>query len=399
MARVSIDRFAAVAVRRGFLARRQLEAALREIGLDAARDRQKLITALVRRGDLTSGQVEHVLQILRGHDLWCARCQQVRAIDRFDPQIEYACSTCGAPLKRVDGLDMQSNLRIDEIFDEMEEETGTVRLSRWKIVRRLGAGGMGKVYLAKHRKLQKLAAIKILPPDLAADAEFVKLFVREGRALARLKHPNIVEVYDIDQEAGVHFLVMEYVEGVSLKELVEQSGLVSPRVAVNIAIDVGRALDHAHQHGFVHRDIKPGNILLGRSGEVKLTDFGLVHEILPEASTWTDALLGTPHYMSPEQARGKSADERSDIYSLGATLYVVLTGTTPFAGQDTVTVLLKVVNEVAAEVRTLNATVPQDLTDLIGRMMAKAPSQRPASAAALLRELERCMGQGAPGDR
>ncbi len=389
MARISIDRFAAVAVRRGFLSRQQLEAALKDIGLEAARNRHKLIAALVRRKDLSTASVERILQLLRGHDLWCSGCKEVRAIDRFDPQKEYACPTCAKPLRRVDGLDRQSNLRIDEVFDEMDDENSSVRLSRWKILRRIGAGGMGRVYLAKHRKLKKLAAVKVLPSDLASDPEYVKLFIREGRALARLKHPNIVEIFDIDQEAGIHFLIMEYVEGVSLKELLEQSGTVAPRVAVGIAMDLSRALVHAHARSFVHRDIKPGNILLGRSGEVKLTDFGLVREMGPDAATWTDAVLGTPHYMSPEQARGRPADIRSDIYSFGATLYMILAGTTPFTGQDTMTVLLKVANDTPPEVRELNPLVPRPLSDLIARMMAKNPVERPQSAADVFRELER----------
>jgi serine/threonine-protein kinase len=281
----------------------------------------------------------------------------------------------------------------------MEEETSTVRLSRWKILRRLGSGGMGRVYLAKHRKLKKLAAVKILPPDLAGDPEYVKLFVREGRALARLKHPNIVEVFDIDQESGLHFLVMEYVEGVSMKELLEQSGAIAPKVAINIAMDLCRALVHAHAMGFVHRDMKPGNVLLGRSGEVKLTDFGLVREMSPDACTWTDAVLGTPHYMSPEQAKGKPADIRSDIYGLGATLFVVLAGTTPFTGQDTMTVLLKVANDEPPEVRELNQAVPRPLSDLVRRMMHKSPGERPQSAADVFRELEKVPLNGRPTGR
>ena len=393
MARIPIDRFAAIAVRRGFLSRKQLEVALREVGLKSALDRQTLIAALVRRGDLSSGQVEHILQILRGRDLWCAGCKQVRAVDRFDPQREYPCPTCKRALRRVDGLDGQSNHRIDEIFEEIEAETGSIRFSKWKVIRRLGSGGMGRVYLARHRKLNKLAAIKVLPPDLAADGEFVKLFVREGRALAQLKHANITEVYDIDQESGVHFLVMEFVDGVSLKELLEQSGIVAPKVALKIAMEVCRALEEAHGHGFVHRDIKPGNILLGRTGEIKLTDFGLVREMTPDSCTWTGALLGTPHYMSPEQARGKPADARSDLYSLGATLYIMLTGTTPFAGSDTVTILLKVVNDFPPEITTLNPAVPRPLAHVISHLMAKMPSQRPQSATQALRELERCANE------
>jgi len=392
VARVPIDRFAAVAVRRGFVSRRQLESVLRELGLENARDRQKLIAALVKRNDLTSAQVDQILQILRGADLWCPGCKEVRFVEHFDPQSEYPCSSCRTPLRRVDRLDGRSNLRIDDVFNEIEDETATVRLSRWKVIRRLGRGGMGRVYLARHRQLGKLAAVKVLPADLAEDESFIKLFVREARALARLKHANIVEIYDIDKEAGVHFMVMEFVEGCSLKELLDQSGLVSPKVAINIAADVARALAHAHENGFVHRDVKPGNILLGRSGEVKLTDFGLVKEVAPDSCTWTDALLGTPHYMAPEQAKGRPTDARSDLYSLGATLYVMLSGTTPFVGTDTVTVLLKVCNDDAPELTLLNPAVPKELSQLVKRLMAKTPADRPPSARSVYRELDRIAG-------
>ncbi|MBI2931894.1 MAG: serine/threonine protein kinase [Planctomycetes bacterium] len=391
VARIPVDRFAAVAVRRGFLTRLQLETVLREIGLEAARNRQKLVSALVRRGDLTPGQVEKIFQILRGRDLWCAQCKQVLAIEHFDPQAEYTCPTCGMALRRVDGLDAQSNYRIEEIFDEMEQESGTVRLTRYKVIRRLGRGGMSKVYLAKHRKLQKLVAIKVLPPDLARDPTFVRRFAREGRTLAQLKHPNIVEVYDTDEERGVHFLVMEFVDGMSLRDLLDQSGLVSPSVAMRIMMDVCRALAHAHEHGFVHRDIKPGNILLGRTSEVKLTDFGLVREVSAESSIWTDAVLGTPYYMSPEQACGKSADTRSDVYSVGATLYAMLAGSPPLDGDDTMSILLKVAHDDPRPLQQVNTSVPRSLANLIERMMAKSPSDRPQTATEVLSELERCL--------
>lgn len=390
MARVSVDLFAAVAVRRGFLSRRRLEAALREIGLENARDRQRVIATFVRRGDLTTADVEKILKILRGGNLWCGKCRELHVIEHYDPQEEYSCVNCATPLRRVDGLDRASHLKIEDVFEEIEPESKTIRLSRWKVIKRLGTGGMGRVYLARHRKLQNLVAIKVLPPDLASDGDYVKLFVKEGRALAKLQHPNIVEVYDIDEEQGAHFLVMEYVDGVSLRDLVDHSGTVSPKAAIRIAMEVCRALEHAHGLGFIHRDIKPGNILLGRHGEIKLTDFGLVREVSPDSFSLTEALLGTPYYMAPEQAKGKAADARADLYSLGATLHAILAGMPPHQGADTIEILLKVVNDDPKPLQAINPAVPASLSDVVLRLMSKVPAGRYPSAAAVLRDLARC---------
>jgi len=243
------------------------------------------------------------------------------------------------------------------------------RLGQYQIIEQLGRGGMAVVYKAHQPALERYVAVKVLPRELTFDGQFVERFLREARAAARLNHPNIVTIHDVGQAEGVNFLVMEFVDGPSLTELLRQRGAQPPEVVARITSQVAAALDYAHQHGFVHRDIKPGNILLAPDGTAKLTDFGIVQATGGTRLTQTGTLLGTPAYMSPEQARGAEVGQGTDIYSLGVVSYEMLSGRVPFSG-PTMAVLHAHVYE------------PPDLGVLPGQVRAVAEPAAPLLAEA-----------------
>ena len=206
-------------------------------------------------------------------------------------------------------------------------------LGNYQIMEELGRGGMAVVYKAYQRSLNRYVALKVLPPQLGFDRQFVERFQREARAAAGLQHPNIVVVYDVGHEEGVHYIVMEYLEGRTLKAVIDYESPMPPRRVHGIVNQIGAALDYAHQRGFVHRDVKPSNVFVGEGDRVTLTDFGIA-KAASEAQqlTRTGMLMGTPEYMSPEQASGAKVDHRTDLYALGVVLYQMVVGQAPFQG-------------------------------------------------------------------
>jgi len=267
----------------------------------------------------------------------------------------------------------------------------------YEVLDKLGAGGMGTVWKARQTSLDRLVAIKVLPPVLLANEKFISRFRREALATARLNDPHIVSAIDVGvarspSGSEIHYFVMEYVDGESVEDILRRSGKLSPERAVEIVTAVARALDHAWSHaGIVHRDIKPGNILVSRTAGVKLADMGLARSAWEDASlTATGLAIGTPHYASPEQAQGKAAiDTRSDIYGLGATMFRMLTGRTPFEGTGAAEVMAKHVNEDAPDLRSVEPTVPAALAAMVRRMMQRDPAARYQTAGDLLADLER----------
>jgi serine/threonine protein kinase len=261
---------------------------------------------------------------------------------------------------------------------------------RYKIGRFLGAGGMGAVYQAEHRLMGRVVALKIIHGDLSKHDRIVERFRREVKAAARLSHPNIVTAYDAEQAGDVHFLVMEYVDGMSLGQIVSKKGPLEIPFACNFIRQAARGLQHAFDIGMVHRDIKPHNLMLTRKGQVKILDFGLARVAsesraelgLPIANkgpglTRLGDIMGTPEYMSPEQiGDASSADIRSDIYSLGCTLYYLLTGKAPFAGDSSIAVLLAKRNGTYRPIAELRDDVPTGLVDVIESMLARSPAAR-----------------------
>lgn len=262
-----------------------------------------------------------------------------------------------------------------------------------RIIRRIGIGAMAEVYLADQRSLDRRIAIKILKPDLARDTNYVNRFVREAKAAARLVHPNIVHIYEVDCSDGIWYISQEYVQGTNLQFYVQKHGALSPKRTFEILWQVASALDKASQEGIVHRDIKPENILLGDSGEVKVADFGLARVldlIGSEATQLTQVgmTLGTPLYMSPEQSEGKPTDQRSDIYSLGITCYHMLAGYPPFRGDTPLAVAIQHLKNDPEPLEIVRPDIPPPLARIVHRMIAKSPDQRFQSVRELLHELK-----------
>ena len=265
------------------------------------------------------------------------------------------------------------------------------RIGRFQILSSLGSGGMGSVYKAEHLGLDRTVALKVLPDSLASDGEYVERFLLEARAVAQLVHENIVQVYDVGRASGIYYMAMEFVDGSSLIELLEEGTPLPVLRALTITAQVARALDVAYEHDIVHRDIKPENILLSRDGKVKLADLGLAKRRTEEelgGITTAGIALGTPFYMAPEQARdATSADHRSDIYSLGCSLYEMLTGQVPFKGKSLYDILRKHETEKPTPIRELNPLVPEPVRRLVERMMAKDPADRYQTPKELLEDI------------
>jgi len=260
---------------------------------------------------------------------------------------------------------------------------------RYDVLASAGAGGMAQVYRGTDTVLNRTVAIKVLGPQYAQDEGFVERFRREAQAAARLNHPNVVSVFDTGSDGPVHYIVMEYVAGRTLAEVLKAEGHLMPERAAEIAAQVATALSFAHAAGIVHRDVKPGNIMITPSGEVKVMDFGIARAASSEPLTQTATVLGTASYLSPEQAQGGAVDARSDIYSLGVVLYESLTGAPPFQADSPVAVAYKHVQEQPVPPSQVVPGIPPDIEAIVLKAMAKNPANRYATAAEMSEDLER----------
>lgn len=268
----------------------------------------------------------------------------------------------------------------------------------YEILERVGAGAMGTVFRARDRKLGRVVAIKVLKPSLARDERYVERLRREARIVAALNHPNIVAGFALGEEGGYHYFVMEYVEGESLRTLLQEWGVFPEERVLEVGIDVASALEHAWQRGVIHRDVKPGNVLIDASGRVKLTDMGLAKGPADLDLTRDGATLGTPQYISPEQARdSQKVDVRSDLWSLGATLYHMATGQVPFRGTTLAEVIAQVLYETPRPAREINPAISEGLELVLRKLLVRDPAQRYQDPTELLEDLRRVAAQQAPG--
>jgi hypothetical protein len=267
-------------------------------------------------------------------------------------------------------------------------ETHRRLASRYRLVRKIAAGGMGTVHAAIDDRLDRPVAVKILHRRLADDQTFIERFKREARAAAALSHPNVAGVFDYGEDGSDHFMVMELVEGADLARVLRKQGSLRPERATRIAAQICAALDHAHGAGLIHRDIKPANVMVGPADRVKVTDFGIARAAGDVKLTATGTVMGTPHYISPEQANGATLGPASDVYSTGIVLFEMLTGQVPFAGESPMAVAMSHITREVPSPRALNPEVPTTLDAIVARATAKDPQARFHSAAALQAALD-----------
>ncbi len=258
---------------------------------------------------------------------------------------------------------------------------------RYEILEVIGTGGMAVVYKARCHRLNRLVAIKILKDDLSQDEEFRRRFHAESQAVAMLSHPNIMSVYDVSTSGDADYIVMELIDGITLKQYMEKKGTLNWKETLHFSMQIAKALEHAHSRGIVHRDIKPHNVMVLKNGSVKVTDFGIAR-IMSSSNTLTKEALGSVHYISPEQAKGGRVDVRSDLYSLGVVMYEMMTGRAPYDGESPVAVAIQHINGGAPMPSTLNPNIPGGLEQIIMKAMALNPDDRYSNATAMLYDLE-----------
>ena len=271
---------------------------------------------------------------------------------------------------------------------ENDKYIGRLLDGRYEILEPIGFGGMAVVYKACCHRLNRLVAVKILKDELSKDEEFRNRFHAESPAVAMLSHPNIMSVYDVSTHDEADYIVMELIDGITLKQYMEKKGTLNWKETLHFAMQIAKALEHAHGRGIVHRDIKPHNVMVLKNGSVKVTDFGIAR-LMSQSNTLTKEALGSVHYISPEQAKGGRVDNRSDLYSLGVVMYEMITGRAPYDGDSPVAVAIQHINGGAAMPSTLNPNIPGGLEQIIMKCMQTDPDQRYNSATALLYDLEK----------
>ena len=265
-------------------------------------------------------------------------------------------------------------------------KTGMIVGDRYEVVSKIGTGGMANVYKAKDHKLNRFVAMKVLKQEFREDTTFIKKFKTEAQSAAGLTHPNIVNVFDVGEDDGIHYIVMELVEGITLKDYISKKGKLSVKEATSIAIQVSMGLEAAHSHGIIHRDVKPQNIIISTDGKVKVTDFGIARAA--SSNTISSNVMGSVHYSSPEQVRGGYSDEKSDIYSLGITMYEMITGKVPFEGETTVAIAIKHLQDEMVPPREYTPDIPYSLEQIILKCTQKSVDKRYASMSEVIADLK-----------
>ena len=271
----------------------------------------------------------------------------------------------------------------------MDKYIGKRLDGRYEIHELIGQGGMAYVYRAYDRIENRWVAIKILREELSDNSDFLRRFRNESKAIAVLSHPNIVKVYDVSFGDRIQYIVMEYVDGITLKQYIEQQGEIKWREALYFTVQILQALQHAHERGIIHRDIKPQNIMLLEDGSIKVMDFGIARFTQAETQTMTDKAIGSVHYIAPEQARGGHINDKADIYSVGVMLYEMLTGQLPFVADNAVSVAIMQMQAEPTPPTRINPSIPKGLEEITMHAMEKNPAQRFPSAADMLEDVER----------
>ncbi|MBQ7008735.1 MAG: serine/threonine protein kinase, partial [Ruminococcus sp.] len=270
----------------------------------------------------------------------------------------------------------------------MDKNIGKKLDGRYEITELIGVGGMADVYKGTDIIDNKPVAIKILKKEFAENEEFLRRFRNESKAIAVLSHPNIVRIYDVGFSDKIQYIIMEYIDGITLKEYIEEEKVLSWKDTVHFVIQILRALQHAHDKGLVHRDIKPQNIMMFTDGTIKVMDFGIAKFAREEGKTATDQAIGSVHYISPEQAKGDVTDERSDIYSVGVMLYEMLTGKKPFDSENPVSIAVMHMHDTPERPKAVNPDIPDGLEEIILKAMEKSPSERYQSTSDMISDIE-----------
>jgi serine/threonine protein kinase len=309
----------------------------------------------------------------------CPKCQ-------FEnPEGSKFCSNCADPLQPAKESDFAKAETIQA--QKQELTTGSTFAGRYQIIEKLGSGGMGKVYKVLDKEVNAKVALKLVKPEIAADEKTIERFRNELKMARDIGHKNVCRMYDLNREKGSYYITMEYVSGEELKGMIRMMGQLSAGKAISIAKQVCEGLAEAHRLGVVHRDLKPQNIMIDKEGNARIMDFGIARSLKAKGITEKGLIIGTPEYMSPEQAEGKGIDHRSDIYSLGIILYEMVTGREPFEGETPLGIAMKHKSEIPKDPRELNTQIPEDLSKVILRCMEKDKENRFQNAEELLSEL------------
>ncbi|MCZ6689081.1 MAG: SUMF1/EgtB/PvdO family nonheme iron enzyme [Planctomycetota bacterium] len=412
--------FAAICIEMGIATDEEIIAA-REKQMDRrkAGEPHRLGALLVDEGVLEHDQVSKILQTQYTRVLACPKCGKRTTATDTSPGTLCACSRCAAEMSVPDGTAEISQIQVKEYLEyksrgpisvssvdqAADRSSGAAKMigttiGGCKITKKLGEGGMGAVYKGEHETLRRESAIKILPAAYANNPTLVARFFREARAAGKIRHPNIVEVYNVGQDAGLHFIEMEYVKGKSVKQMMDdgdlkkEDGTINLDECIRIMKDTAIGLVAAHTADVIHRDIKPDNIMVNLEGRVKIADFGLARSVEGESMdlTKTGQIMGTPTYISPEQADAAKTDQRTDIYSLGATFYHLVTDEKPFTGDSPMVILLKHINEEPTPPDQYNPDLAPSLVSIIDKMMAKRLDQRYQTMNEVIKDIESFQG-------